>query len=87
MAVLKTIEVSIVRGADVLLLATAQNTLAFPPEFVGKLMEATIEGFKLEDTDHECLNDLHLHGQCSFSFGPDASWAYRVTAKVTYPKG
>lgn len=84
MAVLKTIEMNICKGADVLFLGVANKTLAFPPEYVGAQMELTVEGFKLEDVDHTCLNDLHLHGHCNFSFGPN--WEYRVIAKVTYPK-
>lgn len=84
MACTKTIEVSIVKGETVMFLGTAQNTLAFPPQFVGRMMEATVENFELEDVDHTCLNDLHLYGHCTFSFGPD--WAYRVSARVTYPQ-
>lgn len=63
--------------------ATVDNTLEFPPNLVGKLMEATT-GHKLEDEDWGFLNDLHCHGVCEFKFGPD--WEFTVLASVTYPE-
>lgn len=84
MAVLKTITATICKGESVLFIGTVNKTLMFPPEFAGKLMELVVEGFKLEDVDHDCLNDLHCHGHCNFSFGNDLQ--YRIAAQVTYPE-
>lgn len=84
MAVLKTIDATICKGESVLFIGTINQTLTFPPEYVGKLMEFVVDGFKLEDVDHDCLNDLHCHGHCNFSFGPEL--AYRVAARVSYPQ-
>lgn len=86
MAVSKTIEVAIYKGDDLLFFGTVNKTMMFPPQYVGELMKLVVEGFELEDADHTCLNDLHLHGHCSFSFGNGDEWSYRVTAKVSYPE-
>jgi hypothetical protein len=85
MAVSKSIAMTICKGETVLFIGTINDTLIFPPEYVGKVMELVVEGFKLEEDDHACLNDLHCHGHCNFSFG-NAEWDYRVAAQVSYPK-
>lgn len=83
MAVLKSIIVNILGGDGTTLFSgVANHTLAFPPQFVGRMMEAAIEGFTLEEEDHAHLNNLHLNGSCRFFFGSD--WQYLVEAKVVY---
>lgn len=83
MPVLKNVTVSITHKDNVSSFAACMvNTLEFPPKLVGDLITA-VTGHALEEDDHGFLNDLHCHGKCAFSFGPD--WEFTVVANVTYP--